>query len=164
MHTIHLVKEFHHAFGHPVRITPGVPDDKHRLLRFRLIFEELMEFGRAIGLEGLCEPTDEEFAAEIKRTLAEFRLSPDAPVDLGGAADALADLDYVVQGSNLVFGFPAELLIADVHDANMSKLGPDGKPILDAAGKVVKGPNTRQPNTLAILSSFEYGGESFSDI
>jgi len=28
-----------------------------------------------------------------------------------------------------------------VHEANMNKLGPDGKPIYDSGGKVIKGPN-----------------------
>lgn len=83
MHSIHLVREFHFKFGHPVAAEITVPDAKTRLLRFRLIFEELLEFGRA----------------------------------------------------------------------NMSKLGANGEPILDAAGKVVKGPNYRAPDVSAVLAT-----------
>jgi predicted HAD superfamily Cof-like phosphohydrolase len=31
-----------------------------------------------------------------------------------------------------------------IHNANMSKLGPDGKPLKNAAGRVVKGPNFKK--------------------
>lgn len=154
IHTIQFVKEFHNAFGHPIEARPTVPSEKTRLLRFRLIFEELMEFGRAIGIQGLTDGTQAEFEAHLKESLDEFRINRDAAVSLADAADALADLDYVVQGSNLVFGFPAELIVADVHAANMSKLGPDGRPMQDANGKIIKGPNTRKPYTVAILAQF----------
>lgn len=33
-----------------------------------------------------------------------------------------------------------------VHKSNMSKLGDDGKPVRNVAGKVVKGPNYKKPN------------------
>ncbi len=154
MHTIHLVAEFHGVFGHPIALRPTTPDAAVRLLRFRLIFEELMEFGRAIGIRNLspADSTQEEFEAVLKDTMAQFEINPDADVDEAEAADALGDLDYVVQGSNLVFGFPAEDIVRDIHEANMSKLGADGKPIKDAFGKTVKGPNTRKPNTARILA------------
>lgn len=153
MHTIHLVAEFHSVFGHPIALHPTTPDADTRLLRFRLIFEELMEYGRAIGVSNLCaeDSTQEEFEARLKDTMAQFSINSAAEVDQEGAADALGDLDYVVQGSNLVHGFPAEEIIRDIHDANMSKLGADGKPIRDPFGKTVKGPNTRRPNTAQIL-------------
>jgi hypothetical protein len=33
-----------------------------------------------------------------------------------------------------------------VHNSNMSKLGPDGKPIMRDDGKVMKGPNYKKPD------------------
>jgi len=33
-----------------------------------------------------------------------------------------------------------------VHESNMSKLGPDGKPVLREDGKVMKGPNYKKPD------------------
>jgi len=151
MHTIKLVRLFHLAYAHPVHHVPRTPPARERLLRFRLLFEELMEFGRAIGVEGLCEQDAEAFEADVKRTLGEFRIAPDAPVNLAEAADALGDIDYVTAGANLVFGFPAEAVLAEIHRANMSKLGDDGRPIHDAHGKVVKGPNYRPPNVAQVL-------------
>jgi len=32
-----------------------------------------------------------------------------------------------------------------VHESNMSKLGPDGKPVYREDGKVMKGPNYKPP-------------------
>lgn len=153
MHTIHLVQEFHGVFGHPIEPDPTVPTAETRLLRFRLIFEELMEFGRAIGLNDLQDMDQEEFDENIKSAMEQFTISPDAKVDLTEAADALGDLDYVVQGSNLVFGFPAEDVVREIHRANMSKLGEDGRPIRDAFGKIIKGPNYRKPNVARLLLS-----------
>lgn len=151
MHTIHHVAEFHGVFGHPIALEPTVPDPKQRLLRFRLIFEELMEFGRSIGIAGLADCTHEEFEQRVKDAMGDFVINTDCTVDMVEAADALGDIDYVTQGSNLVFGFPAEAIVEEIHDANMSKLGPDGKPLKDEFGKTVKGPNTRKPDIARIL-------------
>lgn len=157
MHSIHRVREFHHVFGHPIAKTPTPAEAATRLLRFRLIFEEALEYGRAIGIEGLCESALEEFESDLKSALNEFKINPDMPVDLEGAADALGDLDYVVQGANLVHGFPAEEIVREIHAANMSKLGSDGLPIKDAFGKIGKGPNTRKPNLAPILARAKMG-------
>lgn len=150
-HTIKLVKEFHATFGHPIAAAPTDVDENTRLLRFRLIYEEMMEFGRAIGVKGLADKTEEEFKAVVKAALNAVSLIPNFPTDLVEAADALGDIDYVVQGSNLVFGFPAESVVEEIHRANMSKLGADGKPIYDEHHKVQKGPNYRKPDVGGVL-------------
>lgn len=150
-HTIKLVKEFHTTFGHPIATAPTDVDENTRLLRFRLIYEEMMEFGRAIGVKGLADKTEEEFKAVVKAALNAVSLIPNFPTDLVEAADALGDIDYVVQGSNLVFGFPAESVVEEIHRANMSKLGADGKPIYDEHHKVQKGPNYRKPDVGGVL-------------
>lgn len=72
-------------------------------------------------------------------------------VDLIEAADALGDLDYVVQGSNISFGFPSEAILEEIHASNMSKLGEDGKPIYREDAKVLKGPNYFKPNIARVM-------------
>jgi predicted HAD superfamily Cof-like phosphohydrolase len=57
----------------------------------------------------------------------------------------LADLLYVVHGTAVAFGLPLDVAFNRVHDSNMSKLGPDGKPIYRDDGKVLKGPNYQPP-------------------
>jgi predicted HAD superfamily Cof-like phosphohydrolase len=39
-----------------------------------------------------------------------------------------------------------------VHQSNMSKLGEDGKPIRREDGKVLKGPNYKEPNLLDLIN------------
>jgi predicted HAD superfamily Cof-like phosphohydrolase len=50
----------------------------------------------------------------------------------------LADLVYVVIGTAIQYGIPFDAVFAEVHRANMSKLGPDGVPVLREDGKIIK--------------------------
>jgi predicted HAD superfamily Cof-like phosphohydrolase len=57
----------------------------------------------------------------------------------------------------LTYGIDLDTAITAVHLANMSKLGLDGKPILRADGKALKGPNYRMPDlTPALLRVGKY--------
>ncbi|APL99351.1 nucleotide pyrophosphohydrolase [Bordetella phage FP1] len=146
--TIDRVREFHEAFGHPVTATPDPMTKALRELRVKLIAEELTELCDALGvdLEVIRSAKDGEWRVKVEAT------ADDEDVDLVEAADALGDLDYVVAGANLVFGFPAQDVSAEIHRANMSKLGADGKPIYREDGKVMKGPNYTPPNVAGVLS------------
>jgi len=143
VHSSVYVEEFHTKFGHPVSTQPNVADSKLRLLRVRLIAEELCELCEALDIRMRIEAVNGEYNVDL--------------VDNGGstniveAADALGDLDYVVQGAMLVFGFPAEAIIKEIHNSNMSKLGEDGKPIYREDGKIVKGPNYWKPDIARVL-------------
>lgn len=144
-HSVNLVRAFHLAFDHPVADTINPGDKKLRELRVRLIAEELTELCEALGVA--LELTSNGFASQfVCRAVKE-----DEEVDLVEAADALGDLDYVVQGSNLVFGFPAEAVLGEIHRSNMSKLGEDGLPVHREDGKVIKGPNYSPPDLKPIL-------------
>lgn len=65
--------------------------------------------------------------------------------NLEDKAKELADLAYVVYGAALTFGIDLDEAIAEVHRSNMSKLV-DGRPVMRADGKVLKGPNYRPPD------------------
>lgn len=151
MHTPRRVCEFHRTYGHPIAENGvEIPAPLTRLLRFKLLFEEVMEFGRAVGIASLADKTDEEFKKALRETSDDFAVI-DNVCNLIEAADALADIDYVTQGANLVFGFPAEAVAEEVHASNMSKLDENGNPILAADGKVVKGPYYRPPDIAGVL-------------
>jgi len=64
--------------------------------------------------------------------------------------DALADLSYVVDRAWLVTGMSSlkDRAQAIVHASNMSKLGPDGRPIISDAGRVVKPPGWEGPEPM----------------
>ena len=66
--------------------------------------------------------------------------------DIKEVADALTDILYVTYGAGHSFGIDLDKCFEEVQSSNMSKLGPDGKPIFNEKGKVMKGPNYFKPN------------------
>ena len=63
-------------------------------------------------------------------------------------AKELADILYAVFGTIIHEGLQdhIERVFDEVHKSNMSKLGPDGKPVKRHDGKVMKGPNYKEPD------------------
>ena len=78
----------------------------------------------------------------IKEEYAEV-LTAKEPEDM---LKELADLVIVVYGYAATFGWDLDEALRRVHASNMSKLGPDGKPIYREDGKVLKGPNYEAPD------------------
>ena len=111
------VKVFMETFGQMVRTKPQFPDEKTMKLRYDLIKEELNELEHAMKTKNLKE-----------------------------IADALTDILYVTYGAGFAYGIDLDKCFKEVQRANMSKLGGDGKPIFNEKGKVMKGPNYREPN------------------
>jgi predicted HAD superfamily Cof-like phosphohydrolase len=111
------VKVFMETFGQMVRTKPQFPDEKTMQLRYDLIKEELNELEDAMKTKNLKE-----------------------------IADALTDILYVTYGAGFAYGIDLDKCFKEVQRANMSKLGKDGKPIFNEKGKVMKGPNYREPN------------------
>ena len=66
--------------------------------------------------------------------------------DLLEVAYALTDILYVTYGAGIAFGIDLDKCFDQVQKSNMSKLGKDGKPIYNQAGKVMKGPNYFKPD------------------
>ncbi|MDR6794384.1 putative HAD superfamily Cof-like phosphohydrolase [Pseudarthrobacter oxydans] len=84
----------------------------------------------------------------------ELALYPEAyeyDPDLIESADAVADLDVVINGFGIRSGFDMQSLSREVFSSNMSKLGADGKPIYHPNGKIAKGPDFKQPNIAKAL-------------
>ena len=108
---------FMKTFGQEVKNGPGLSTEKINNLRVSLISEEL-----------------EEFKVAIKNN------------DLKEVADALTDILYVTYGAGHAFGINLDKCFEEVQQSNMSKLGDDGKPIYNDAGKVMKGPKYFMPD------------------
>ena len=60
-------------------------------------------------------------------------------------ADLLGDVIVYCRSEALKYGLPLEEVLDIIMDSNESKLGADGKPIYDANGKFLKGPNYWKP-------------------
>ncbi|MET8135497.1 MULTISPECIES: MazG nucleotide pyrophosphohydrolase domain-containing protein [unclassified Streptomyces] len=114
------------------------------------------EFHLAFGLEVRAAPTEvsPELAAHRGELLAEeaaevAEVSVDGPLDR--LAHELADVVYVAYGTALVHGIDLDAVIAEIHRANMTKLGPDGHVTRRADGKVLKGEHYRAPDVSEVL-------------
>ena len=108
---------FMKTFGQEVKNKPGLSSDKINNLRISLINEELDELKQAMKNKDLKE-----------------------------AIDALTDILYVTYGAGHAFGVNLDKCFDEVQKSNMSKLGQDGKPIYNEAGKVMKGPSYFKPD------------------
>jgi len=75
--------------------------------------------------------------ALIREEFREYRDAEDAD-DPHATLDALVDMAYVIVGAALEYSWDFAGAFAAVHDANMAKLGPDGKPIVRDDGKILK--------------------------
>ena len=111
------VKLFMSTYGQEVKTKSEFSDDKTNKLRIDLIKEELEELTSAMKEKDLTE-----------------------------VADALTDILYVTYGAGHAFGINLDKCFDEVQSSNMSKLGEDGMPIYNEAGKVMKGPNYFKPD------------------
>jgi predicted HAD superfamily Cof-like phosphohydrolase len=122
---IEAVAEFHEAFGLGIRQNPRADLGLETiLLRYKLMREENEEYLEAASKNDLVE-----------------------------VADALGDMLYILCGTILEHGMQHKIeeVFEEIQRSNMSKLGPDGKPIYREDGKVLKGPDYSKPNIQAIL-------------
>jgi NTP pyrophosphatase (non-canonical NTP hydrolase) len=79
-----------------------------------------------------------------------------APIDIAVAvADLLGDIMVYCRSEALKYGLPLEEVLDIIMDSNESKLDANGKPIYDANGKFLKGPNywKPEPKIKALLAS-----------
>jgi predicted HAD superfamily Cof-like phosphohydrolase len=131
------VREFHVAMGVPADATrPTVIPDERVRLRARLIAEEFFEtMGAIFG---------NIFALDDAHGLVLQAIKMPVRVDMPELADGLADLDYVVEGARLEFGIDGAPIAAEVHRANMAKVGGTRR----SDGKVEK-PKGWQPPDVA---------------
>lgn len=122
---IDAVALFHKSFGLGISQSPVANLGSEKIhLRFNLMDEENREYLEAAQGDNLVE-----------------------------VADALGDMLYILCGTILEHGmqYKIEEVFEEIQKSNMSKLGPDGKPIYRADGKVLKGPDYFKPNIRGIL-------------
>jgi predicted HAD superfamily Cof-like phosphohydrolase len=113
------VAEFHDAFKQANGRWPQPLSEDNYKLRHELMREENEEYLEACKNNSLIE-----------------------------IADALGDQLYILCGTILKHGMQDVIqdVFDEIHRSNMSKLGPDGKPILREDGKILKGDGYFKPN------------------
>jgi predicted HAD superfamily Cof-like phosphohydrolase len=117
--------QWHEAFGVPYR---GKPDP----------FDDCDETMALIRLR----------ARIMKEEVKEWEQSALYNEDIDKRAKELADILYTVFGTIITEGLQDDIerVFNEVHKSNMSKLGADGKPVMRADGKVLKGENYKEPD------------------
>jgi predicted HAD superfamily Cof-like phosphohydrolase len=161
------VQEFHEAFDCYISATPAMPYlDEVEQHEMRVIGNELLAIGRRLRHQ--CAIANNNGHPNLGLLLVRIQLHVEetgevalafANQDLANALQELCDVAYVNDGTFLTLGLQdlKEAADEELHAANMSKLGGDGKPIIDTAGRVVKGPNTRKPDMAKLLAEVEGG-------
>lgn len=137
------VSTFHKAGGHPIADRPTIPPEDRLRLRARLIAEECFEF-----LEAMF-PHDESDLLRARGYVDEVIRVGCVQVDFAAAVDALADIDYVVEGTRLEFGVQGDEIADEVHRANMDKFRGGARD--DGKGKTLKPEGWRPPDIVGVL-------------
>jgi predicted HAD superfamily Cof-like phosphohydrolase len=118
-----MLREFHAAAGLPLPDRPTArPELGSQTGRAAIVAEELRELATAVEAGDIVE-----------------------------IADACADIVYGVIGTAVTYGIPFDAVFAEVHRSNMTKVRP-GPPVLNADGKILKGPNYQPPRIAELLA------------
>lgn len=121
-----LVKEYAELFSLPRSIKPVVPEKIDR------------------------ERTVNEFNSIFSIFLNENRKTD---VSLSIVGKTLAQMIYKLYEIGIAYGLPMDLLVQEIHNSNLTKLGNDGKPIRRNDGKILNGPKFKEPDIDKILET-----------
>lgn len=123
-----MVREFNSKFGVPVMWEGWPPTGNMIKLRWSLLNEEYEELWQEL------------FDYE------DGKVVPALEPDKEKVAKEIADMLYIIYSMADVFGIPIDKVFEEVHSSNMSKLGPDDRPVRREDGKIIKGPNYKEPD------------------
>lgn len=139
-----MVQEF---MAHAGQDLPGqamLPGKDVRILRLKLIAEELVELASASNIEVVINVDGTGYRSKVTQTVGNHE-----PLIID-AADAIADLLYVVYGTAVAWGIKIDPIFGEVHRSNMTKFI-DGR--LGPTGKWEKGPSYEPARIKEILDA-----------
>ncbi len=126
------VADFHVALGVTPPAAPCVPDEATLAIKKKLIEEEYAEVMEAFGALASAE-------------------TPDLPASITPVLHELADLLYVTYGAMIAFGVDADAIFAEVHRANMQKMGGPRR----ADGKQLKPPGWQPADVASVIATMQ---------
>lgn len=115
--------------------------------QYQMVRNWLEIFGKPLDLAKIEEPEVGLVASCIEEEVGEVwdelysKTMTYKGVNKEKLTKELCDLLWVTYQAAAFFGLPIEKAFQRVYESNMSKLGPDGKPVLREDGKILKGPN-----------------------
>lgn len=119
----------------------------------RMILEELQEL-----LLTVAKP-DEDLVVFMESILHQARgpkpkkFETDADI-IAEQVDAFVDIDYYGNNACAKVGMNTDEIFDVVHQANMSKLFPDGTFHRDEFGKIIKPPNWQEPDLISVVNKW----------
>jgi NTP pyrophosphatase (non-canonical NTP hydrolase) len=124
--------EWHEKFGVPYRTKPDPFDDSDENMALLRLRARVME-------------------EEVKEWKTEAIYNSDIDI----RAKELADILYTVFGTIITEGLQdsMERVFDEVHKSNMTKLDDNGKPIKRTDGKILKGPNYKEPDLSFLIAT-----------
>lgn len=161
------VRGFNNAFERPVHESWTNMSVSDRLLVGELLLEEVVEYvTKGLGLEVrvTAHPVGARLTSgdePLEQAVIDIAVNhrEGCVVNPIECVDGLADVNIVIHFNAHWHGFNLDRATTIVNDSNMSKLGQDGRPIINTEGsdsydpakpigKILKGPNYWEPASL----------------
>lgn len=144
------VKSFMIKAGQEIPKEIGVPDISKRVLRSRLLLEEVLEYCEAAGVDLIIKDVYELSTEKLTMDSVIFKDSNRVP-DLVEMLDGLSDINFVSAGGQIEIGADPEIFDTEVCDSNDSKFIDGYKD--PETGKWKKGKSFKEPRIKEILES-----------
>lgn len=136
MTPVEQVKEFHEASGQPIRTELTTPTLKEIKFREAFKLEELIE-----GMEAIFDTKKSvpfgiiKYLKVAKKALETQLKQEDIDIDFKEHADSLFDLQYIVNGECLFYGYDMDKLREEGHSTNMTRFCKTEKDVEDTLKK-----------------------------
>lgn len=153
LYTMHVASEVDPRQAIPPEIC--LPSGEVRLLRAKLLLEEVLETIRDLGLQLVHSETNKAIG------MSSFQFFPVLTPNLEGILDGCSDLKYVATGTITACGVPEDLVHNQVCLANDSKFV-EGKVIVDENGKFLKPEGWKPPDIMGAIELFKTMNPSFN--
>jgi predicted HAD superfamily Cof-like phosphohydrolase len=144
------IELFMRASGQTVNDRPAVPNRIDRILRAKLLWEETLETIEALGVV-VRDFTDTPITKGCRDI--SFEDAGDNAVDLVEAIDGCIDVIVIATGTLSTLGVPDTPHQIEVDNANLRKIGPDGKCVIREDGKLLKPVGWTGPDHLRVLAT-----------
>ena len=142
------VKEFMRKAGQEAPDVIGTPPIEKRILRARLLLEEVLEYIEAAGVDVMMEDLYEMSSNKLTMEDLKFVESNRHP-DLPEMLDGLSDINFVSAGGQIEIGIDPEIFDNEVCDSNDSKFIDGYKDPI--TGKWKKGKSFVEPRIKELL-------------
>jgi predicted HAD superfamily Cof-like phosphohydrolase len=137
---VERVRAMMQGFGQNTPVHPMIPPTHERMRCFRLLLEEVLEYGAAAGLVAITHQGD---GVELNIDEIAIVESDDIDAQLTSMVDACADISVVNVGAFLAMGIDPEPVLQMVDENNLLKIK-TGKLDL-VTGKFKKHPDHPKP-------------------